>query len=80
MTRLRIVNPENTNEDITMREAIEALFKRITAENPSVMVVSWEAGEKMTTVSIPDSVIVQKGFAAVLYEQLFETPSVTEVE
>lgn len=80
MARLRIVNPANVDEEITMTQAIEALFKRITAENPSVIVVSWEAGEKMTTISIPDSVIVQKGFAAVLYEQLFEHPSITEVE
>ena len=78
MTRLRIVNPANTDEEITMREAIEALFKRLVAENPSVLVVSWEAGEKMTTVSIPDSVIVQKGFAAVLYEQLFGKPTIEE--
>ena len=62
----------------TMAEAIEAACARCTAANPVAVLLTYEADGKMTTISIPESVMVQKGFTLVLHEQLFGKPTIEE--
>ena len=62
----------------SMAEAIEAACRRCIAANPVVVMLCYEADGKMTTISIPEAVMIQKGFAAVLYEQLYGKATIEE--
>ena len=75
MAKLRVVPPGAPGEapvEISMSEAVEAVMKEALADHPAVVFVAWESQGKLSCRSLPDSVMVQKGFVGSLYEILFE--------
>ena len=75
MARLRVI-PKGEDgvvpPEVSMAEALEAVMKEALADHPAAVFVAWESGGKMTARTLPDSVMVQKGFVYTLYDILFE--------
>lgn len=61
-----------------MADALEAVVKECLADSPAAVLITWESNGKMTTRTLPDSVMVQKGFIYTLYEVLFEGEGTSE--
>lgn len=72
MAKLKIVNPEDAATEISMASAIEGVLRQCIADSPGVVLVVWEAKGQMSTRTLPDSVMVQKGFVHTLNEMLFK--------
>lgn len=75
MAKLRVVAPGEDGSpprEISMTEAVEAVMKEALADHPAVVFIAWEAAGKLSCRALPDSVMLQKGFVASLYEILFE--------
>ena len=73
-SRLRVIKPgegDGPPLEISMAEAIEAVAKECAAANPVSVLISWEAGGKIISKSIPNSRILEKGFILTLHELVF---------
>lgn len=75
MPRLRVVKtgePGTEPVEISMTEAVEGVMREALADHPAVVFIAWESAGKLSCRALPDSVMLQKGFVASLYEILFE--------
>ena len=75
MAKLRVVKAGEDGAppvEISMTEAVEGVVKEALADHPAVVFIAWESAGKLSCRTLPDSVMLQKGFVASLYEILFE--------
>ena len=63
MTILRVVSANDKETEVSMSTALDAIVRECLITNPSVVMISWEAKGTLISRTLPDSLILQEGFA-----------------
>jgi hypothetical protein len=68
MSRLRVVQPGDGTPEMGFAEAARAALEKALADGATVLMIAYETPGAMRAVSVPDGIVVVKGFVELLWE------------